>query len=170
MSFLKSQIALRLRSIYLAVAVLHQHVLCVPQGRTIFTCSLEFSVDCARLKTNYCVATLTESADLHSSAVPDLNGPASSTQTCGGCHIVADVAGVVWYSEIFINTPATAEVNVVVGNGTRTTSTSTIKNQAQFTFDPSVAAAFGSPVALTSAHYDSTVTVGGAVLYAESSS
>ena len=83
---------------------------------------------------------------------------------CGGCYLVADVAGIVWYSEIFLNQAATAVVSVGVGNGTRATSTSIIKNQAQFTFAPSMATAMGSPLALTSAHYDSTLTVAGAVL------
>jgi hypothetical protein len=166
MSFPKLQIAAWLRSIFVAVTVLHHHVLCVPQGIPIFTSPLGFSFDCAKLTTNCDVGPLTASADVHTSALPDLMGPSSSTVTCGGCYIVADVAGIVWYSEIFINTGATAVVNVGVGNGTRATSTSLIRNEAQFTFNPSMATAMGSPLALTSVHYDSTVTVAGAVLYA----
>lgn len=77
---------------------------------------------------------------------------------------MADVAGLVWYSEIFLNTGATAVVNVGVGNGTRATSTSLIRNQVQFTFDPSMATAMGSLLALTEIHYDSSLTVAGAVL------
>ena len=124
---------------------------------------------CARLATNGFVATVTASADNHASALPDLNGPSSSASACGGCYIVADVAGIVWYSEIFINTGATAVVSVGVGNGTRATSTSLIENVAQFTFSLSMGTAMGPPVALTSAHYGSTVTIGGAVLYANRS-
>jgi len=135
---------------------------CIP----IFTSPLGFSFGCAKLTTNCDVGPLTASADVHTSALPDLMGPSSSTVTCGGCYIVADVAGIVWYSEVFINTGATAVVNVGVGNGTRATSTSLIRNEAQFTFNPSMATAMGSPLALTSVHYDSTVTVAGAVLYA----
>ena len=41
MSFLKYQIAARLRSIVVAVAVLHQQVLGVPQGESIFTRRLD---------------------------------------------------------------------------------------------------------------------------------
>ena len=111
------------------------------------------------------LATPAISADVHASALPDLNGPSSSASACGGCYVVADVAGLVWYSEIFINTGATAVVNVGVGNGTRETSTSLLQNEAQFTFDPTMATAIGSPLALTSIHYDSTITIGGAVLY-----
>lgn len=166
MSFLKSQIAARLRSIFVAVAVLHQLVLCVPQGIPIFTCPLRFLSDYPRLTANCNVETLTRSADVHASALPDLNGPSSSASTCGGCYIVADVAGLVWYSEIFLNTGATAVVNIGLGNGTRATSTSLIRNVAQFTFEPSMATAMGSPLAVTSIHYDSTLTLGGAVLYA----
>jgi len=167
MSFPKLQIAAWLRSIFVAVTVLHHHVLCVPQGMyTYFYKPTWIFIWLRKLTTNCDVGPLTASADVHTSALPDLMGPSSSTVTCGGCYIVADVAGIVWYSEVFIKTGATAVVNVGVGNGTRATSTSLIRNEAQFTFNPSMATAMGSPLALTSVHYDSTVTVAGAVLYA----
>ena len=40
-------------------------------------------------------------------ALPDLNGPATSSGGCDTCYIVADVAAYIWYSEVFINTAAT---------------------------------------------------------------
>jgi len=58
-------------------------------------------------------------------------------------------------------------LNVGVGNGTRATSTSVIQNVAQFTFNPSMATAMGPSLVMTSIHYESTTTVGGAVLYAK---
>ncbi|KAL8829376.1 MAG: hypothetical protein Q9170_006193 [Blastenia crenularia] len=96
--------------------------------------------------------------------------PGSSTgapASCGGCYIVADVAGVVWYSGVFANNAATAVVAIGLGNGTRTTRTSIVENTAVFTFNPGLggSAAFGpTPLAVTSIGYDSTTVIGGATL------
>lgn len=49
--------------------------------------------------------SITQSAQFLQSALPDLAGPSSSSGdagSCGGCYIVADVAGLVWYSEVFV--------------------------------------------------------------------
>ena len=99
---------------------------------------------------------------------PDLDQPVSAAPSCGGCYVVADVAGVVWYSQVYINTAATAVVGVAVGNGTRATRTSIIQNEAPFTIEPSELVSGDTqattPLALTSIQYEPTVTVNGAVL------
>lgn len=80
---------------------------------------------------------------------------------------MAEVAGVVWYDGVFINTAATAVVSVGVGNGTRATRTSIIQNENEFTFNPQAAgtAAYGtSALAATSVGYDSVTVVNGATL------
>ena len=71
------------------------------------------------------------------------------------------VAGLVWYSQVFINTAATALVSVGVGNGTSATRTSVLQNEGAFTFNPSTAAGAG---ALTQLNFQPTATVGGAIL------
>lgn len=76
--------------------------------------------------------------------------------------MVADVAGVVWYQEVFINTAATAVVSVGVGNGTSATRTSIIQNEGQFTVGNPTAT--GGSVALTQINFQPTAQVGGAVL------
>ena len=89
-------------------------------------------------------------------------GPASATTpSCGGCYLVADVAGLVWYSEVFINTAATAFVSVGVGNGTSATRTSVVENEGDFTFSLGATVSGG---ALTQLNYQPTVNVGGAIL------
>ncbi|KAL9599794.1 MAG: hypothetical protein Q9219_003580 [cf. Caloplaca sp. 3 TL-2023] len=98
---------------------------------------------------------------------PALETPAPTGRPdCGGCFIVADVAGVVWYSGVFVNTAATAVVSVGIGNGTRVTRTSIVQNRAQFTFDPQAgSAAYGTaPLAVTNVGFDSTTVIGGATL------
>ena len=99
---------------------------------------------------------------MQSGPAPDLAGPTTATTpSCGGCYLVADVAGLVWYSEVFINTAATAYVSVGVGNGTSATRTSIVENEGEFTFNP---AATVSGNALTQLNYQPTVNVGGAIL------
>jgi len=99
---------------------------------------------------------------LQSGPAPDLAGPATATTpSCGGCYLVADVAGLVWYSEVFINTAATAFVSVGVGNGTSATRTSIVENEGAFTFNPTATVSGG---ALTQLNYQPTVNVGGAIL------
>ena len=101
-----------------------------------------------------------------SGAAQDLNAPAASgTQGCSGCYIVADVAGIVWYSEVFINTAATAVVGIMTGNGSRATTTQVTQNQAQFTFHPN-SQANGADIVETQIRFSPTITVGGAKLYA----
>lgn len=112
------------------------------------------------------LASVTASAEfLQSGPAPDLAQSASaSAPACGGCYLVADVAGLVWYSEIFIHTAATALVSVGVGNGTSATRTSILQNEGAFTFAPSDTKAAG---ALTQLNFAPMATVGGAVLYVD---
>lgn len=78
---------------------------------------------------------------------------------------MADVAAVVWYSEIFLNVAATKVLNVNIGNGTRSTRTSMVVNEAEFTIEPNPDNGgddSGSP--LTTINFDSTLDVNGAKL------
>ena len=109
---------------------------------------------------------MTEAPQFLQSAAPDLAAPVSSSSgapvSCGGCYVVADVAGLVWYSEVFINTAATAMVSVgAAKNGTRATSTSIIQDEGAFTFGPG---AEPTGAALNQINYDSILTISGAVL------
>ena len=73
------------------------------------------------------------------------------------------VAGLVWYSEVFINTAATALVSVGVGNGTaRATRTSVVQNEGAFTFNAENTANAG---ALTQLNFQPTAVISGATLY-----
>ncbi|KAL8801239.1 MAG: hypothetical protein Q9182_004588 [Xanthomendoza sp. 2 TL-2023] len=102
-----------------------------------------------------------------------LQGPAQAPtttagQTCGGCVIIADVAGFVWYSEIFVNTAATAFVGVGVGNnGSRVTRTSIVRNDVDFTFNPQAGtAAFGTaPLMVTNAGFGTSTEIAGVTLF-----
>ena len=73
--------------------------------------------------------------------------------------------GVVWYSEVFINTAATAVISIGVGNGTSATRTSIYQNEGQFTVGNPTST--GS-VALTKINFQPTANIGGAVLYVSS--
>ena len=97
-------------------------------------------------------------------AAPDLGGISSAAPTCGGCYVVADVAGIVFGSDIVTHTAATAIVSVVTGlNGSRLyTTTSIIENSAPFTFGPT--GLIGSGFAATIINFGTEVTVGGATL------
>jgi len=76
--------------------------------------------------------------------------------------VVADVAGLVWYSEVFINTAATALVSVgAASNGTRATSTFVGQDEGDFTFGPG---SEPTGAALNQINYDSIITISGAVL------
>ncbi|KAL8765658.1 MAG: hypothetical protein Q9209_007338 [Squamulea sp. 1 TL-2023] len=101
-----------------------------------------------------------------------LEGPAeepttTAGQTCGGCMIIAEVAGIVWYSEVFINTAATAFVGVGVGNnGSRVTRTSIVQNNAEFTFNPAAGTAqFGTaPVTVANVGFFTSTEIAGVTL------
>ena len=112
------------------------------------------------------LSSVTPAAQFLQSAQPDLAGPASASTgapvSCGGCYVVADVAGLVWYSEVFINTAATALVSVGAGgNGTQATRTSIVQNEGDFTFGPGIAP---TGAALNQINFDSSITISGAVL------
>jgi len=112
------------------------------------------------------LSPVAESAQFLQTAAPDLAAPAISssgtTVSCGGCYVVADVAGLVWYSEVFVNTAATAMVSVgAATNGTRATRTSIVQNEGDFTFGPGVEA---TGAALNQINFDSSITIAGAVL------
>ncbi|MCJ1274719.1 hypothetical protein MMC21_002517 [Puttea exsequens] len=129
-------------SLLLALNLLYASVFCIPQEA---------------------LAPVTEAPEfLQSGPAPDLAQQASANApSCGGCYLVADVAGLVWYSQVFINTAATALVSVGVGNGTSATRTSILQNEGDFTFNPSATEAAG---ALTQLNFQPTVNVGGAIL------
>ena len=68
------------------------------------------------------------------SQVPDLGGPTGAAPTCGGCYIVADVAGVVFGTET-LSATVTQIQSVGVGlNGSRVTTLFT-EGIGQFSFN-----------------------------------
>ena len=116
-------------------------------------------------KPSAALSSVTPAAQFLQSAQPELAGGASSSGapvSCGGCYVVADVAGLVWYSEVFVNTAATAMVSVGAGsNGTQATRTSIVQNEGDFTFGPGLAP---TGAALNQINYESSLTISGAVL------
>lgn len=98
-------------------------------------------------------------------AEPNLGGPQNQNSGCDACFVVADVAAVVWYSEIFLNVAATKVLNVAVGNNTQATKTSLIFNEAEFTIEPNPGAGAGdSEAALTAINFATTYNLGNATL------
>lgn len=98
-------------------------------------------------------------------AEPNLGGPQNEGSSCGACYVVADVAAVVWYSEIFLNVAATRVLNVAVGNSTRATRTSTIINERELIIEPDPDAGDdGSEIALTALNFAPTYDIGSAKL------
>ena len=95
------------------------------------------------------------------SALPDL---ASAGGDCNGCYLIADVAGLVWYSEVFVNM-ATAMLQVGGNGSAATTRTSIVQDEGAFTFSPDETGPGGAGV-LTQVAFEPTVNVAGAVLYA----
>ena len=93
------------------------------------------------------------------SALPDL---ASAGSDCNGCYLIADVAGLVWYSEVFVNM-ATAMLSVGGNGSAATTRTSIVQDEGAFTFSPDQTGPAG---VLTQVAFEPTVNVAGAVLYA----
>lgn len=94
-----------------------------------------------------------------------MGGPQNENTGCGSCYVVADVAAVVWYSEIFVNVAATRVLNIAVGNSTRATRTSTILNEAEITIEPDPdAGEDGAEAPLTTYTFASTYNVGNATL------
>ncbi|KAL9003084.1 MAG: hypothetical protein Q9188_004019 [Gyalolechia gomerana] len=143
------------------LSLLFRVVLGVPQGNASSAASRHWSYPKLTLSLVTAPPALlatTEAALLPSSTV--------AGQSCGGCIIVAQVDGVVWYEGVFLNTAATAVVSVGGGNGSRITRTSINYNEGEFTFNPAAGtAAYGTtPLAVTNVGYDSETVIGGATL------
>lgn len=85
--------------------------------------------------------------------------------------VVADVVAVVWYSQVFAYTAATAYANVATGNSTgRSTRVSIVTNtepftihEDEFTIQPGATGA-NANVALTPVTYGPTASLNGVVL------
>lgn len=97
----------------------------------------------------------------------ELGAPTASAVSCGGCVVVADVAGIVWYSEVFQFAAATVINNIYVANQTISsgrvvaTSRRTITASAgQVTISPN---SLGGPE--LQVQYSSVLTIGNATLY-----
>lgn len=97
----------------------------------------------------------------------ELGAPTASAPSCGGCLVVADVAGIVWYSEVFQLAAATIINNIFVANQTRSsgrvvaTSRRTITAGAgQVTISPN---SLGGPE--LQIQYSPTLTIANATLY-----
>lgn len=97
------------------------------------------------------------------SALPDLESGGSGS-SCGGCYLIADVAGLVWYNEVFVNM-ATAMLQVGGNGSAATTRTSILQDEGAFTFSPDQTGPGGAGL-LTQVAFEPTVNVAGAVLYA----
>ena len=108
-------------------------------------------------------APLAQVTDATTFLPPAQQANQGSSNGCGQCQLVADVAGLVWYSQVFINDAATNLVQVGVNNASRTTRTSLIQNEGEFTYNPAASDAVGG--ALTQVNFEPSVTVAGAVLY-----
>lgn len=94
-------------------------------------------------------------------AVPAIAGPSGQPSQCGGCYVVADVAGVVFGSQTFTQVN-TAVVSIGMGaNGTNVTTTSFTAGAAPFTFDPSGL----NPAVLSLNTLGPTITISGVELY-----
>ena len=85
--------------------------------------------------------------------------PSGASNGCGDCAVVADVAGLVWYSEIFLNAQ-TAVVGVGMNNASRTTRTSILQPEGAFTYQPGG----GGSSSLRQINYEPSITIAGAVL------
>lgn len=97
----------------------------------------------------------------------ELGAPTASGLPCGGCLIVADVAGIVWYSEVFQFAAATVVNNIYVANQTSSsgrvvaTSRRTITaGVGQVTIRPN---SLGGPE--LQIQYSPTLTIANATLY-----
>ena len=98
------------------------------------------------------------------SAAPDLNSQTSASGgsgDCNACYVIADVAALVWYSEVFAQTVATEMVSVGMGNGSRATSTSIVSNFAPVSIN---AGAGGGGAIIQTVDYSDSVTLNGATL------
>ena len=96
-------------------------------------------------------------------ALPAITGPSAAAPSgCGGCYVVADVAGVYFGSETITQTHTVITSIGITPNGTNVTSTSLIIASAPFTiFSTGL-----EPGGVLSANFgSSTVTVGGVTLY-----
>lgn len=93
---------------------------------------------------------------------PELAGPSSAATepSCGGCYLVADVVGLVWYDEILRPVVGTQVVSVAVGNGSQVTRTIFSSAEVQFTYTPGARATGGSAFI----NFDSTYEIAGHLL------
>ena len=87
---------------------------------------------------------------------------AEATGSCNACELVADVAGLVWYSQVFLNAQ-TELVGVGSNNASRTTRTSLLQDEGEFTYNPAATAGPGG--ALTQINFEPSIIVGGVTLY-----
>lgn len=111
------------------------------------------------------VVSMPQTAVLVPALQPVIQGPASAgpAPSCGGCVVVADVAGLVWYKEIFVNTIGTEFRSVgFTNNRTRTTSTIFRSAEAGFTYTPNGAPNSAAPTPLI--NFGPFYTIGGATL------
>ena len=96
-------------------------------------------------------------------ALPAITGPAAAASSgCGGCYVVADVAGIYFGNETVTQTHTALTSIGITPNGTNVTSTSIIVASALFTVFPTGL----EPGGVLSANYGGpTITIGGVALY-----
>ena len=94
--------------------------------------------------------------------LPAITGPAANDQ-CGGCYVVADVAGIVFGSQQLTTTEVQV-ISVGVGrNGTNVTTTSIVEATGQFTFN-TAGLVTGAGAGFVSYGPSTIITVNGATL------
>ena len=100
------------------------------------------------------------------SRVPDILGPTSpSNSDCGGCYVVADVAGVFWGTETVTYTSVAATVSIAfTPNGTNVTTTITAK-VTPFTAYPTGLASDAANFGTDLDYNGPTLAIGGVQLY-----
>lgn len=94
------------------------------------------------------------------SALPAITGPSGEgpTTQCGGCYVVADVAGVVFGNQVINQTVAMEIVSIATGrNGSQSTFTSFVQNVTPFTFGPTGLLGTASPVVPLTLAFESTI-------------
>lgn len=94
------------------------------------------------------------------SALSAIIGPSGEgpTTPCGGCYVVADVAGVVFGNRVINQTVGVEIVSIATGrNGSQSTFTSFVQNITPFTFGPTGLLGTASPVVPLTLAFESTV-------------
>ena len=102
----------------LLIGILYHVALAVPQGNDGPSQRDAISRLIANVDLSAPLNAITESPSVLQTALPDLEGPNTAEPSCGGCYLVADVAGLVRLNPGMVNRRAklTRHAGVVLGN------------------------------------------------------